>query len=103
MSEGLEMLRDYIEHDALCMRRRKCCEIEDVLVQEMDALKEEIEKLKQFVRKMWRCYGYRSNDGDCSGCYYCNNGCEPMWDACRWECEMHKLGIDVDEDYTDDE
>lgn len=52
MSRGLDMLREYIEHDALCISRRKCCRIEGVLMQEMDALKADNARLRELMRVM---------------------------------------------------
>lgn len=62
---------------------------------EVDRLREENAKLRDLVRRMWSCYGYEEQG--CATCYYygCNE-CEPMWDACEWEYQMWKLGIEVE-------
>lgn len=49
MSKGFDMLRDYIENDALCMRRRKCCDFEYELQQEFAAFEAENDELKAKV------------------------------------------------------
>jgi len=84
MSKGFDMLRDYIEHDALCMRRRKCCDFEYELQQEF-------EEMKQLICDMQTCIEHID---DVTGAFYDCTGC-PLDDteACDFEGRMAALGI----------
>ena len=83
MSKGFDMLRDYIEHDALCMRRRKCCDFEYELQQEFAALEAENAKLRELVNELYQC----SRQEGCDHCGY-KDGC------CMFD-RMAQMGIEV--------
>ena len=88
MSKGFDMLRDYIEHDALCMRRRKCCEIEDVLLHEF-------EELKQLICDMYTCINHVTGTDahwDCTVCPLDGTS------ECDFEGRLITLGIEVGTD-----
>ena len=89
MSKGFDMLRDYIEHDALCMRRRKCCDFEYELQQEFAALESENDKLRELVKAFDWCT--ENFDLPCK-CDSCPLG---QSDKLTPECEvrMRELGI----------
>lgn len=54
MSRGFNMLRDYIENDALAMRRSKCREIEHELQREFEDLKVENNTLRVLCDGMYK-------------------------------------------------
>ena len=107
MSKGFNMLREYIENDALCMRRGKCCDFEYELQKEFAALesenaslmgaaqglgelcdqyKAENAKLRDFIELLLSC---PRDSGECKECRRLN-------DLCAVELEAGKLGIEVE-------
>lgn len=105
MSKGFELLRDYVEHDALCMRRRKCCDFEHELQQEFAALEAENEALRELAR------GY----GEVAGCLcHKHPRCDVPYESCRFDtggrvCELGmlnrragELGVELDERVLDE-
>jgi hypothetical protein len=65
MSKGFDMLRDYIENDALCMRRRKCCDFEYELQQEFAALESENASLRGAMKGLGDlCDKYKAENAE---------------------------------------
>ena len=90
------MLRDYIEHDALAMRRRKCCDFEYELQQEFDALQTENERLRKLVSEAdWLMQGVLDNANDTvtvSDLPCCDTLFDRLVD---YRMEMRDLGFDL--------
>ena len=76
MSKGFDMLRDYIEHDCLAMRRRRCCEFEYELQQEFKTLEEENSELRKTLKEL--VFGTYAEVCTDRGEYECN------------QCSMHR-------------
>ena len=94
MSKGFDMLRDYIEHDCLAMRRRKCCDFEYELQQEFKTLDGENSELRKTLKALVlgtyaEVCAYRG-EYECSRCSMHIGS-----DECAITRALDLLGIDI--------